>query len=301
MNYNTVSTKKLQALRATESNPENVAAIDAVLESRGIKAIMAPTAAAEEQTSAEAQAEQTPEQKEAAIKALAEECRKNINKKCQAVPYNSAEWIDGVIAGVQTDLKAGRVVYAIQLNNGRRIAKVHNSPLVKISEEVDEAFANRPRGGSRPAKSKESMTDEKKEELRLQYQENVGREYATGTESGVIIGLQFNPKTKNWMYSTERTVTNDMGDSVKVKGFKSCVLPGLQLSEERNEELYSKYVNRKVGGFARKPMTVEQLEKAVAAKEAELAKLKERLEAARVNPEVAEANVPAESGNADLM
>lgn len=299
MNYNTVSTKKLQALRATESNPENVAAIDAVLESRGIKANQpAPADAA---SSTEAQAEQTPEQKEAAIKALAEECRKNINKKCQAVPYNSAEWIDGVIAGVQTDLKAGRVVYAIALVDGRRIAKVHNSPLVKISEEVDEAFANRPRGGNRSAEPKEPMTDEKKEELRLQYQENVGRDYATDTESGVIIGLQFNPKSQNWLYVTERTVTNDMGDSVKVKGFKSCRLQGLRLSEERNEELYSKYINRRTGGFARKPMTVEQLEKAVAAKEAELAKLKERLEAARVNPEVTEANAPAESGNADLM
>lgn len=297
MNYNTISTKKLQALRASESNPENVAAIDAVLESRGIKPVIAPSA----EDASEAPAEQTPEQKEAAIKALAEECRKNINKRCQAVPYNSAEWIDGVIAGVQTDLKAGRVVYAILLSDGRRIAKVHNSPLVKISEEIDEAFAKRPRGGNRSAQPKEPMTDEKKEELRLQYQENVGREYATDTESGTITGLQFNPKTSNWQYTTERTVTNDMGDSVKVKGFKSCRLEGLQLSEERNEELYSKYINRRPGGFARKPMTVEQLEKAVAAKEAELARLKERLEAAKVNPEVTEATAPAEGGDADLM
>lgn len=297
MNYNTISTKKLQALRASESNPENVAAIDAVLESRGIKAVIAPSA----EDVSEAPAEQTPEQKEAAIKALAEECRKNINKRCQAVPYNSAEWIDGVIAGVQTDLKAGRVVYAILLSDGRRIAKVHNSPLIKISEDIDEAFAKRPRGGNRSAQPKEPMTDEKKEELRLQYQENVGREYATDTESGTITGLQFNPKTSNWQYTTERTVTNDMGDSVKVKGFKSCRLEGLQLSEERNEELYSKYINRRPGGFARKPMTVEQLEKAVAAKEAELARLKERLEAAKVNPEVTEATAPAEGGDADLM
>lgn len=299
MNYNTVSTKKLQALRATESNPENVAAIDAVLESRGIKANQ--PAPADTAAPAKAQAEQTPEQKEAATKALAEECRKNINKKCQAVPYNSAEWIDGVIAGVQTDLKAGRVVYAIALVDGRRIAKVHNSPLVKISEEVDEAFANRPRGSNRSTEPKEPMTDEKKEELRLQYQENVGRDYATDTESGTITGLQFNPKTSNWMYSTERTVINDMGDLVKVKGFKSCRLQGLQLSEERNEELYSKYVNRRTSGFARKPMTVEQLEKAVAAKEAELAKLKERLEAARVNPEIAKTEAPVKDDGADMM
>lgn len=296
MNYNKISTKKLQALRASESNPENVAAIDAVLESRGVK----PAPAEQAEGNAPAPAEMTPEQKEAAIKALAEECRKNINKRCQAVPYNSAEWIDGVIAGVQTDLKAGRVVYAIQLSDGRRIAKVHNSPLIKISEEIDEAFAKRPRGGSRSAQPKEPMTDEKKEELRLQYQENVGREYATDTESGIITGLQFNPKTSNWQYTTERTVTNDMGDSVKVKGFKSCRLEGLQLSKERNEELYNKYINRRPGGFARKPMTVEQLEKAVAAKEAELARLKERLEAAKVNPEVTEVETPAEGG-ADLM
>lgn len=297
MNYNTISTKKLQALRASESNPENVAAIDAVLESRGIK----PAPAEQTENASETPAEQTSELKEAAIKALAEECRKNINKRCQAVPYNSAEWVDGVIAGVQTDLKAGRVVYAILLSDGRRIAKVHNSPLVKISEEIDEAFAKRPRGGNRSAQPKEPMTDEKKEELRLQYQENVGRDYATDTESGTIVGLQFNPKTSNWQYTTERTVANDMGDSVKVKGFKSCRLEGLQLSEERNEELYSKYINRRPGGFARKPMTVEQLERAVAAKEAELARLKERLEAAKVNPEVTETTAPAEGGDADLM
>ena len=171
MNYNTLSSKKLQALRASESNPENVAAIDAVLEKRGIK----PAIEQPETAEAPAEAEETPEQREARIKALAEECRKNINKKCQAVPYNSADWIDGVIAGVQTDLKAGRVVYAIQLVDGRRIAKVHSSPLVRISDEIDETFAKRPRGGSRSAGPKEPMTDEKKEELRVKYQENVGR------------------------------------------------------------------------------------------------------------------------------
>ena len=298
MNYNTLSSKKLQALRASESNPENVAAIDAVLEKRGIKPAIEQPETVEAPAEASAEAEETPEQREARIKALAEECRKNINKKCQAVPYNSADWIDGVIAGVQTDLKAGRVVYAIQLVDGRRIAKVHSSPLVRISDEIDETFAKRPRGGSRSAGPKEPMTDEKKEELRVQYQENVGRTYkALPEETGRIIGLQFNPKTQNWMYVTERELTNDMGDVTKIKGFKSCRLAGLELSEERDEEIYSKYLNRRTGGFARKPMTVEQLEKLVAAKETELAKLKERLEAARVSPEVTEA---PEAGN-DLM
>jgi hypothetical protein len=291
MNYNTLSNKKLQALRASESNPENVAAIDAVLEKRGVKPEQP-----EAKASVEPQTEETPEQREARIKALAEECRKNINKKCQAVPYNSADWIDGVIAGVQTDLKAGRVVYAIQLVDGRRIAKVHSSPLVKISEEIDESFAKRPRGGSRSAGPKEPVTDEQKEAMRLQYQENVGRTYKTSDETGKLIGLQFNPKTQNWMYVTERELTNDMGDVTKVKGFKSCRLQGLELSEERDEEIYNKYINRPRGGFERKPMTVEQLEKMVATKEAELTKLRERLEAARVNPEVTETN----NGN-DLM
>lgn len=291
MNYNTLSNKKLQALRASESNPENVAAIDAVLEKRGVKPEQL-----EAKASVESQTKETPEQREARIKALAEECRKNINKRCQAVPYNSADWIDGVIAGVQTDLKAGRVVYAIQLVDGRRIAKVHSSPLVKISEEIDESFAKRPRGGNRSAGPKEPVTDEQKEAMRLQYQENVGRTYKTSDETGKLIGLQFNPKTQNWMYVTERELTNDMGDVTKVKGFKSCRLQGLELSEERDEEIYNKYINRPRGGFERKPMTVEQLEKMVAAKEAELTKLRERLEAARVNPEVTEAN----NGN-DLM
>ena len=45
---------------------------------------------------------------------LAEELKKNVNHRCQAVPFNTVEWVDGYIAGVIEEKRSNKVLYAIK-------------------------------------------------------------------------------------------------------------------------------------------------------------------------------------------
>ena len=141
--FNQMTTKKLNALMATASD-EDKAAIEAVLAAR-VQAQAEETPAATEET----QAEETPTAVEGEAvhdkklkmtdeerHALAEELKANINHRCQAVPFNTAEWVDGYIAGVIEEKRSNKVLYAIKTDDGRRIVKVHDSNLVRILDEV---------------------------------------------------------------------------------------------------------------------------------------------------------------------
>lgn len=176
-NFVQMTTKKLNALLATASD-EDKAAIQAVLEAREqatAPAAEAPAAPAAEAPAAEAPKaaqefeDETPltEEEKAALeaaeangginsmyngntgekkqkmtdeerRALAEELKKNINHRCQAVPFNTVEWVDGFIAGVIEEKRSNNVLYAIKTDDGRRIVKVYNSNLVRIFDEVIE-------------------------------------------------------------------------------------------------------------------------------------------------------------------
>lgn len=165
-----MTTKKLNALMATASD-EDKKAIEAVLAAR--EQAQVPKAA-EETAEAPAEApaaEETPltPEEEAAIKAaeengglnplyngsnatqekkqkmtdeerhtLAEELKVNIGHRCQAVPFNTVEWVDGYIAGVIEEKRSNNVLYAIKTDDGRRIVKVYDSNLVRIFDEVVE-------------------------------------------------------------------------------------------------------------------------------------------------------------------
>ena len=165
-----MTTKKLNALMATASD-EDKKAIEAVLAAR--EQAQVPKAA-EETAEAPAEApaaEETPltPEEEAAIKAaeengglnplyndskaaeekkqkmtdeerhtLAEELKVNIGHRCQAVPFNTVEWVDGYIAGVIEEKRSNKVLYAIKTDDGRRIVKVYDSNLVRIFDEVVE-------------------------------------------------------------------------------------------------------------------------------------------------------------------
>lgn len=171
MKFLQMPTKKLNALLATASD-EDKKAIEAVLAAReqaqAPAAPAAPEATAEETPASEEETPFTPEE-EAALKAaeengglnplyngskatqekklkmtdeerhaLAEELKKNVNHRCQAVPFNTIEWVDGYIAGVIEEKRSNRVLYAIKTDDGRRIVKAHDSNLVRILDEIIE-------------------------------------------------------------------------------------------------------------------------------------------------------------------
>lgn len=170
--FSQMTTKKLNALLATASD-EDKKTIEAVLAAREqAQAPAAPAAseatAEETQLSPEEETQLSPEE-EAVIKAaeengglnplyndskatqekklkmtdedrhaLAEELKKNVNHRCQAVPFNTVEWVDGYIVGVIEEKRSNNVLYAIKTDDGRRIVKVHDSNLVRILDEVVE-------------------------------------------------------------------------------------------------------------------------------------------------------------------
>lgn len=187
-------TKSLKALLETASEEDKVA-IEAVLAERE-KAEKAKAAAAEApvETPAEAPAETpafeeetplTPEE-EAALKAaeenggvnpmytgrtaerkpkasdeerhaLAEKLKAEVvNHRCQAVPFNTAEWVDGYIAGVIEEKRSNKILLAIKTDDGRRIVKVHDSNLVRILDETIEP-EKKTRAGRKPKDASEKV------------------------------------------------------------------------------------------------------------------------------------------------
>lgn len=162
-NFEKMTTKKLNALLATASDEDKIA-IEEVLATR---AGGAPADEAvgeitvfqdeiplspEEKAAIEAAeqnggvnptyngsaAEKKPKMTDEERHALAEELKKNINHRCQVVPFNTIEWVDGYIAGVMEEKRSNKVLYAIKTDDGRRIVKVHDSNLIKVLDEVIE-------------------------------------------------------------------------------------------------------------------------------------------------------------------
>lgn len=174
-NFSQMTTKKLNALLATAGD-EDKKAIEAVLTARTqacstAKEIFnsetpltseeeAALKAAEENgginplyNGSKATQEKKPKMTDEERHALAEDLKKNINHRCQAVPFNTAEWVDGYIAGVIEEKRSGKILYAIKTDDGRRIVKVHDSNLVRILDEVIE-----PEKKVRARKAKDSTT-----------------------------------------------------------------------------------------------------------------------------------------------
>ena len=121
----------VQEFEDTENplTPEEEAAIKAAEENDGINPMS---------NSSKATQEKKPKMTDEDRHALAEELKKNINHRCQAVPFNTAEWVDGYIAGVVEEKRSSKVLYAIKTDDGRRIVKVHDSNLIRILDEVVE-------------------------------------------------------------------------------------------------------------------------------------------------------------------
>lgn len=121
----------VQEFEDTENplTPEEEAAIKAAEENGGINPMS---------NSSKATQEKKPKMTDEDRHALAEELKKNVNHRCQAVPFNTIEWVDGYIAGVIEEKRSNKVLYAIKTDDGRRIVKVHDSNLVRILDEVVE-------------------------------------------------------------------------------------------------------------------------------------------------------------------
>lgn len=334
--FSQMTTKKLNALLATASD-EDKKAIEAVLAAREQAQVpaapAAPEATAEETPAAPASEEETqlsPEE-EAAIKAaeengglnllyngskatqekkpkmtdedrhaLAEELKKNVNHRCQAVPFNTAEWVDGYIAGVIEEKRSNKVLYAIKTDDGRRIVKVHDSNLVRILDEVVE-----PEKKARARKAKDPVdkiewTPEAIAEEVNKVIGNVGKtvefeKYRTTDENGEehiemvigrIVAIVPDKRAQRLLYRISVPAPIEGNPLATKTMYKVVTTEGLLIAGEFDAEgaqLNAKYLERREAAATRTPLTpqdrVIRCEENVKKAEEKLQKAQEELEA----------------------
>ena len=331
--FSQMTTKKLNALLATASD-EDKKAIEAVLAAREqAQTPAAPETTAEETPAAPASEEETQlsSEEEAAIKAaeengglnplyngskatqekkpkmtdedrhaLAEELKKNVNHRCQAVPFNTAEWVDGYIAGVIEEKRSNTVLYAIKTDDGRRIVKVHDSNLVRILDEVVEPEKKaRARKAKDPADKIEWTPEAVAEEVN-EVIGNVGKtvefeKYRTTDENGEeyiemvigrIVAIVPDKRAQRLLYRISVPAPIE-GNPLATKTMHKVVKAGgIKIAEEFDEEgaqLNAKYLERREAAATRTPLTpqdrVIRCEENVKKAEEKLQKAQEELEA----------------------
>lgn len=313
-NYAQMPTKKLNALLETVTDESEKAAIEEVLAKRGqfahgdnAPATVNPNAelSAEEQaaidaangTDADASEKQAATVKKVKVKptdeeraALAAKLREEaVGHKCQVVPFNSIEWVNGVIAAIVEEKRTNKCLYAVKADDGRRIVKAYGSELIKISDEVVE-LTRTPRGGG---KSKEELPEWTHDEVEKAVQEvigNVGKQIsyvetgALGVEIenaptilGRIISLVPNKRNHTILYRIEIQPAEDAPEGTPKKyAHKITTNNKLAIAEELDDEgkkINEAFIARRNGD--RKTLTAKTPEEALAIAEQQLKKAEE--------------------------
>ena len=283
----------VQEFEDTENplTPEEEAAIKAAEENGGINPMS---------NSSKATQEKKPKMTDEDRHALAEELKKNVNHRCQAVPFNTVEWVDGYIAGVIEEKRSNKVLYAIKTDDGRRIVKVHDSNLVRILDEVVEPEKKaRARKAKDPADKVEWTPEAIAEEVN-EIIGNVGKtvefeKYRTTDENGEehiemvigrIVAIVPDKRAQRLLYRIS-VPTPIEGNPLATKTMhKVAKADGIKIAEEFDEEgaqLNAKYMERREAAATRTPLTpqdrVIRCEENVKKAEEKLQKAQEELEA----------------------
>lgn len=283
----------VQEFEDTENplTPEEEAAIKAAEENDGVNPMS---------DSSKATLEKKPKMTDEERHTLAEELKKNINHRCQAVPFNTVEWVDGYIAGVVEEKRTNKVLYAIKTDDGRRIVKVHDSNLVRILDEVIE-----PEKKVRARKAKDPVdkigwTPEAIAEEINEVIDNIGKmvefeKYRTTDENGEehaemvvgrIVAIVPDKRAQRLLYRI-LIPTPIEGNPLATKTVhKVAKADGLKIAEELDEEgmrLNAKYLERREAAATRAPLTpqdrVIRCEENVKKAKEKLQKAQEELEA----------------------
>ena len=285
-NFSQMTTKKLQALLNTASD-EDKAAIQAVLDARMQAETPAVQGVAEGQeyndpeytlspeeeaayAAAEANGGKLPEPKkdrmtdEQRIKLAAELRETAVNHKCQVVPFNTAEWVNGVIAGVVEDKRSNKVLFAIKLEDGRRVVKVHDSNLIKIFDEVVEKTVTRRTGTAREKVEKTPWTPEQLEADVAAVAVNVGKmvTYTDGeqTVEGRIVSIVPDKRSQRCLYRIEIAMPTEEDPKAVKYAHKVTSLAELTIAEDFDEtgmQLNNKFMERRAKAATKEVLTPE--------------------------------------------
>ena len=275
----------------TQLSPEEEAAIKAAEENGGLNPLY---------NGSKATQEKKPKMTDEERHALAEELKKNVNHRCQAVPFNTAEWVDGYIVGVIEEKRSNKVLYAIKTDDGRRIVKVHDSNLVRILDEVVEPEKKaRARKAKDPADKVEWTPEAIAEEVN-EVIGNVGKtvefeKYRTTDENdeehietviGRIVAIVPDKRAQRLLYRISVPAPIE-GNPLATKTMHKVVKAGgIKIAEEFDEEgaqLNAKYLERREAAATRTPLTPQdriiRCEENVKKAEEKLQKAQEELEA----------------------
>lgn len=326
--FSQMTTKKLNALLATASD-EDKKSIEAVLAAREQASVETASPKASQENPVEFQDENplTAEEeaaleaaekndgvnplykgKKAASKmtdderhALAEKLKDSvIYHRCEVVPFNTAEWIKGYIAGVIEEKRSNKVLLAIKTDDGRRIVKVHDSNLLRILDEtVEPEKKTRARKVKDPSARIEWTPEEIIEEVNKVIG-NVGKtvtfeKYRMTDENGQehvemvtgrIVAIVPDKRTQHLLYRISVPAPIE-GNPLAVKVMHKTVgAENLAIAEEFDEEgaqLNAKYKERREAAAVRTPITpqdrVVRFEEIVKKAEEKLKKAQEELEA----------------------
>lgn len=304
-NYNEMTTTALEAALET-ANKAEARKISAVLKARQeaeatteatTEVPAEATTEAPAEATTEAPAEATTEDKAVALKELITSLEPNLYHRCEVVPFNSAEWKQGIIVGLIAEKRSNTALYAIRLEDGRRIVKVYNSALLKISDEVVEKpkSPGRPKSGAKA----EPLTLEEAKEKSAPYNINIGRaitfEHNGEQASGRIKAVITDRRNRCTMYVIEC-------EGSGAKYYRSVSSDGITVGEEDevSKERYAKY-----SAHASKPSArttaekVELYKQNIAAAEERLAKLQAYINARKEDLAKAEAELAAETAEAE--
>lgn len=283
----------VQEFEDTENplTPEEEAAIKAAEENGGINPMS---------NSSKATQEKKPKMTDEDRHALAEELKKNVNHRCQAVPFNTVEWVDGYIAGVIEEKRSNKVLYAIKTDDGRRIVKVHDSNLVRILDEVVEPEKKARAHKAKDPADKIEWTPETIAEEINEVIGNIGKtvefeKYRTIDENGEehiemvigrIVAIVPDKRAQRLLYRIS-VPTPIEGNPLATKTMHKVVKAGgITIAEEFDEEgaqLNAKYLERREAAATRTPLTpqdrVIRCEENVKKAEEKLQKAQEELEA----------------------
>lgn len=283
--FNQMSTKKLNALMATASE-EDKAAIQEILDARAqVQAAQNP----DEHAVPEENSALTPEE-EAAIAAaeannginpmyagkaekrlkITEEELDNLYKsvevnkehKCRVLSMNTLEWQDGYVVDVVKDEKRGRVVYAIRLDDGKKISKNATTNLVRVLDETvdletiekETKKAKKTSSASRE-KTVDFKTDEELAEAFATASLNRGKmvtfkafNKSEDTLTGRIMGLMVDRRVNRIMYTINVITGQDKDGKDIVKKYNKMINSSdLTIAEEFDEigqEIQDRYQNR---------------------------------------------------------
>lgn len=273
-NYAQMPTKKLNALLETVTDESEKAAIEDVLAKRdqlapgdNAPATVNPNAelSTKEQaaidavngTDADVSEKQAATAKKVKVKptdeeraALAAKLREEaIGHKCQVVPFNSIEWVNGVIVAIIEEKRTNKCLYAVKADDGRRIVKAYDSELIKIFDETTE-LTRAPRGSKSKNDERPKWTHEEVEKAVQEVIGNVGKQISyvetgafgaetenTPTIHGRIVSLVPNRRNHLILYRIEIQPAEDAPDGTSKKyAHKITTNDKLAIAEELDDE-----------------------------------------------------------------